>query len=120
MKKIIFIIFLGLYLLCVYSKWVDEILPSILQNHLADFLAVPTILLVTEFLMRRFQGKHPQLTPWRSFTALLYLTVVFEGILPMISQKYTSDWLDAVSYTMGWLVWLTIHYIHKKIAATNP
>lgn len=97
-----------------------EVLPPILQNHLADFLAVPTILLLTAFLMQRFQGKKPQLTVWRSFVALIYLAVTFEGILPLISKKFTSDWLDLAAYTLGWLLWLMIQYFNKKVATTNP
>jgi hypothetical protein len=35
--------------------------------------------------------------------AWLYVSVLFEGLLPLLSDRYAADWLDVLAYGAGTL-----------------
>jgi hypothetical protein len=78
------------------------ILP-ILHSYLDDLLAIPVILGIT---LQIYQKIHPQrqafsFTPTQILVAVLYVSVVFEWVLPQYSTTYTADLLDVVCYLLG-------------------
>ncbi len=76
---------------------------SLIHSYLDDLLAMPVILTLAVAVQRQWVYRRPDYTLSKiqvSF-AVLYVSVLFEGILPVISPKYTRDGWDILAYIMG-------------------
>ena len=45
---------------------------------------------------------------------LIYVSILFEWVLPKINAKYTADYYDIIMYIVGLLVFYFIQNILKK------
>ncbi|MCX2740537.1 hypothetical protein [Pontibacter anaerobius] len=73
-----------------------------LHTHLDDLLVLPlalTVALAAERLY--FRNPYFVLPLYHTLLALLLFSVVFEGLLPLLHQKYTADPWDVLAYTTG-------------------
>ncbi|MFM7022318.1 MAG: hypothetical protein ACKOXB_05020 [Flavobacteriales bacterium] len=101
-RKLYFYIFLlsalyGLQLLC---KFRIVTAPQWFISYFGDLLCMPLLLCFTLMLMRKI--KRIELLHWKMILfALIYVSVIFEFILPRYSSKYTSDMLDIIMYSIG-------------------
>jgi hypothetical protein len=73
------------------------------HSYLDDLLAIPVILGITLQIYRKI---HPRkdafsFTKMQILVAVIYVSVVFEWILPRFSTIYTSDILDICCYFAG-------------------
>jgi hypothetical protein len=73
------------------------------NGYIDDFFAVPVISNLTLWFMRRavIRSSYYILSAWKVTFIVLYLSLVFEVLLPLLSKTYTSDWKDAVLYAIG-------------------
>ncbi|UOG73016.1 hypothetical protein MTX78_12865 [Hymenobacter tibetensis] len=103
----LFVAMAGLYALFFYNRrWGHWELPAVLNAHLADVLALPLLLTVALWFMRRLYFRQPAFVlpfSWVASTWLL-LAVCFEGVLPLLKPAATADPLDVVAYAVGGLV----------------
>jgi hypothetical protein len=77
------------------------ILPMI-QFHLNDLLIVPITAGITRLSMRwLFRAKNYILKLWQTCYIVLFYSILFEGILPFILPRYTSDAIDVLLYIAG-------------------
>lgn len=77
--------------------------PSFIRSYQDDLLAMPVILGVT---LQIFQWIHPLKSQFRftwvqCLVGFLYVSVAFEGVLPIYSETYTRDYWDIVFYAIG-------------------
>lgn len=74
-----------------------------------DLIAIPLILSLTVSLKRMiFQDIHFTLSPIQIIFVFIYVSVLFELILPAYSSKYTGDLADVFCYGLGTLFYQTV------------
>ncbi|GMQ27702.1 hypothetical protein Aconfl_03440 [Algoriphagus confluentis] len=74
-----------------------------IHSYLDDLLALPVILGIT---LQIYRWIHPMRETFRLkkehvFVAFLYVSLVFEGILPWYSDHYVRDYWDILCYGIG-------------------
>lgn len=97
------------------SRWAGYTIP-ILNDYLTDFFAVPVVGTIVLTLMREFVlMSNSYVFPLSYvFTMVIYISIVFEGLLPMLSSKYTADPFDIIAYSLG--AFLFHRFINKPIS----
>jgi hypothetical protein len=77
-----------------------------LNGQLTDILAVPVIGYICLSFMRNFIFKSNSYVFPAGYTLFitLYLSCVFEILLPLHSSRFTSDWKDVIAYFAGSLL----------------
>lgn len=94
----------------LHSVW-QQVLPGehwLLKNYLNDLLCVPLILGTAIFLQRNVLLRQPvyALSGWQIGWVVFYLSVMFEGVIPLFVSRYTADFFDVICYGFGgWLFW---------------
>lgn len=91
------------YLGLLFTQWLDVRLPFWMSSYLEDLLCLPLLLSCTLFLMRKLKRLTVLHAGHLLFT-VAYVAVLFEGILPELSARYTADPLDVICYAIGGLV----------------
>lgn len=73
-----------------------------------DLMAMPVVFGLCLQLMRWFHPMGDQLTfsNKQVLIGLVYFSVVFEIILPLVSKTYTADPIDVLCYGLGTIVFL--------------
>ncbi|OUJ73116.1 hypothetical protein [Hymenobacter crusticola] len=98
----------GLFKVLQLSHWVS--FPTYITSYLADLTCMPILLTLTLVVQRRLTQNLAFIFPSRWLVAAwLYVSVVFEGLVPQWSSRYVSDPLDVVAYALGTLafrIWL--------------
>jgi len=76
-----------------------------LNGYLTDFFAVPVITNIGLWLQRVFiiKNNYYVLSPLQVIFMVIYISVLFEGLLPLISKIYIADWIDVLLYVIGGL-----------------
>lgn len=108
---LMFISYLVLYVL----KTAGYYWPFI-SDHLADFLCLPIVLSFCRFTMIRwrFAPSQFELSVSMILFAVLAFSIVFEGILPSLSDRYYSDPIDIVAYLLGAAVYFSFRKFYKN------
>ena len=77
-------------------------LPS-LNGYLTDAFAIPVIANLGLWFQRNIIYKSTKYTLSVGHVVFIvtYVSIVFELVLPLYSNKYTRDWLDVVMYVGG-------------------
>lgn len=100
------------FLLAGFCYLVNRFLLSFLDltaykiPYLNDILCLPVLLPVALALQQLlFPGSaRKRLNQTQVIFTFIYLSVIFEGILPAYSARYTRDWWDIVAYATGGLI----------------
>jgi len=73
------------------------------NGYITDAFAVPVIANIALWLQRMFiiKSNYYVLSPMQVAFLVLYISLLFEGLLPMISKIYTADWIDVLLYVFG-------------------
>ncbi len=76
-----------------------------LNGYLSDAFAIPVIANLALWFSRIFLIKNDYyiLSKNKLIFIVIYVSILFEGILPLISKKYTADWVDLLLYIVGGL-----------------
>ncbi|QMU31338.1 magnesium citrate secondary transporter [Adhaeribacter radiodurans] len=84
------------------------------HHYLDDLLAMPVILTLAVAVQRQWVYRSPQYTLSKAqiIFAVLYVSVLFEGILPAFSAKYTRDVWDVSAYIFG--AWVFYRFINQR------
>lgn len=87
-------------------------MPKIIRNYYADLVALPIMLSIILTILRHLKSeKNLVLSKYKVFVAFIYLSVVFEFILPYFSLRYTRDYYDLLAYAFG----ASIFYFYQKL-----
>src|ERR1700754_3662231 len=75
----------------------------LLNDYLTDFIAVPAMTHPTLLFIRRYIIRNKCYTCPLSYLLFiaLYISVIFEWIMPHISSKFTGDGVDVAAYFAG-------------------
>lgn len=91
-------------------------------NIMNDLLAVPVFLVAMELLMRLIYGYRFKLTLLHVLFTAALISILFEGIFPMVSNKSISDPMDVWWYFaggFGYFWFLTISLAIQRKRATD-
>jgi len=82
----------------------------VLNGYIDDLLAIPVIANLGLWFQRVFviRNHYYVLSPWHVVFIVVYVSVLFELILPYYSKTYTGDWLDVILYFAGGLFFYKI------------
>jgi hypothetical protein len=75
------------------------------NGFITDVFAVPVIASISLWLQRVFiiKNNYYVLSPMQVIFIVIYLSLLFEWLLPMTSEIYTGDWIDVLLYLVGGL-----------------
>jgi len=87
-----------------------------LNGYIDDLLAIPVIANLGLWFQRVFviRNNYYVLSPWHVIFIVIYVSALFELVLPSYSKTYTGDWIDIALYMVGGIFFYQI--INKPIA----
>jgi len=76
-----------------------------LNGYTGDICCIPVIANLGLWFQRIFiiKNNYYVLSAGRVAFIVIYVSIVFEGLLPWLSKTYTADWLDVFLYILGGL-----------------
>ena len=95
------------YVGLLIAQWLDLRLPFWMTSYLEDLLCLPLLLSCTLLLMRKLKRLTALHAGHLLFT-VVYVAVLFEGILPELSARYTADPHDVICYALGGLIFYIV------------
>ncbi|GAB3294897.1 hypothetical protein [Hymenobacter tenuis] len=107
LRQPLFVAGAGLYVVLQGNRRLVQVpLPSLLNSYLADVLALPLLLTLALWYMRRVYFRKPGFVLPGSWVFSTWLAVVvgFELLLPIWRPTATPDPWDAAAYAVGGLV----------------
>jgi hypothetical protein len=74
-----------------------------LNGYITDAAALPVIANLGLWFQRVIiiKNNYYVLSVWHVVFITAYVSVLFEGLLPLISKNYTADWIDVILYIIG-------------------
>ncbi|MCT2562812.1 hypothetical protein [Chryseobacterium herbae] len=99
-----FLLGLAVWLLIIFLRRKGIVIP-VISNHLTDFITVPMYAYLIEYLMNYILGYHWKPDVKFILSSTFYLSILFEVVCPMISERFTGDILDVVAYLAGGIVY---------------
>lgn len=112
LRRPVFLICCTIFIIHQIMQKVLDITYSYADSYLDSLLAMPIILslLVVERQYLFKKGEGYLLTLQEVIIATLFVAFVAEVIFPVLSEKFTGDWLDLLFYGLGSvLFYLTIN-----------
>jgi hypothetical protein len=78
-------------------------IPHYFNNYLTDLFAIPVIANTGLWFMRVaiVKNNHYKLSPGQVIFIVLYVSLIFEVVLPHFSERYTGDLMDVLMYVLG-------------------
>src|SRR5690606_12085118 len=103
LKNPLFILSCVLFWINQYLEKVQQIFIPFVHSYLDDLMVMPVVLGLT---LQIFRWIHPlkekfSFTKIQIMVAVVYFSILFEGILPLWSNLYTRDLWDVVFYSIG-------------------
>ena len=88
---------------------------SFLNFYLNDMLAVPIVLnLVLISFKMLYSSTNIYLGIDKIIFTVVYISILFELILPHFFTRYSSDWIDVVMYIIGGFIYFIFQKIELK------
>lgn len=112
-----FTVSLGLYTGLYFLKIMEVFyLPNWVRNYAGDVLCLPIVLSLSLAILRRVRTTPTMLlSPLNVAVAFVYVSVLFEGVLPYYSSNYVADVFDLVAYGCGAIIYYLIqHFVSKR------
>ena len=82
---------------------------ELLNNYLNDFLCMPLVLKTCQYVVRYVKSDDRIKLPLPlQISATLLSIIYFEGVLPSMDVRYTTDLLDLVAYAAGLLFFIGV------------
>jgi hypothetical protein len=108
----------AIWLIVIVLRKTGHPLPY-LNGYLTDAFAIPVIANLGLWFQRVFiyKSNYYVLSIWHVVFIVVYVSVVFEGLLPWLSAKYTADWIDVLLYCVGGLFFYCV--MNKPVVNTS-
>lgn len=89
----------------------------VLNGYIDDLLAIPVIANLGLWFQRVLviRNDYYVLSPWHVIFIVVYVSVLFEVVLPYYSKTYTGDWIDVILYMAGGIFFYKI--VNRPIIA---
>ncbi len=77
----------------------------LINGYINDLFAIPVIANLGLWFQRSFiiKSSYYVLSPSQVIFIVIYVALIFEGLLPRVSKTYTADWTDVLLYAVGGL-----------------
>jgi hypothetical protein len=115
-KSPLFIVCSILFLLHQLLQHVFSINIALADAYLDNIMAMPIVLTILQaerqILFKRALAY--QLPVLEVFLATLYIILISELIFPLLTTRFTSDWLDVVFFLAGAGIYLIVEYSLKN------
>ncbi|QNL52168.1 hypothetical protein H8S90_11645 [Olivibacter sp. SDN3] len=97
-----------------------QTLPEFINNYLTDVLAIPVIGTVLLTFMRTsvIHSNSYFFPMFYVYFMVVYTALVFEGLLPLFSDRYTADLFDILAYIIGGYLFQL--FINKPLTKRLP
>ncbi|MGG5208629.1 hypothetical protein ACQWU4_06745 [Chryseobacterium sp. MIQD13] len=108
-----FLLGLVVWVLIIFLRRKGIFIP-VISNHFTDFITVPMYTCLIEYLMNdilKYQWK-PDLK--FILSSFIYLSLLFEVVCPILSEKFTGDIWDVIAYLTGGLGY---YFLKPKLSA---
>lgn len=114
--RLLFWLATATYLTLYFHKKSGHYIPWI-SDYMADLLCMPIVFAFCLAVLKfwRVVSKDFELSASMIIVAVIYFSLVFEWILPSLSEKHHADTLDIVAYSLGALA----YYYLRKILSTK-
>ncbi|MDB4920424.1 hypothetical protein [Mucilaginibacter sp.] len=91
-----------IWLVVFIMRKLNHPLPFI-NGYVDDAIAIPIIANLGLWFQRVviIKSNYYVLSIWHVVFITVYVALVFEGLLPMLSKTYTADWVDVLLYIIG-------------------
>lgn len=92
------------WVIVIMARKLGDPLP-VLNGYITDAAAIPVIANLGLWFQRVFiiKNNYYVLAPRHIIFIVVYVSLIFEGILPLFSKTYTADWIDVLLYAIGGL-----------------
>jgi hypothetical protein len=89
-------------LVVITARKLGHPLPYV-NGYIDDVFAIPVIANLGLWFQRVFiyKNNYYVLSPLHVVFIVVYVSIVFEGLLPWLSKTYTADWIDVMLYVLG-------------------
>lgn len=107
----------ALYLLQLVLKFSKTTVPSWYISYFSDFLCMPLLLFYALWFLRKIKKSSALILSWKMiFFAWIYVSIVFELLLPKFAHKFTADIFDVLVYGLGGLLYFVFQ---KQVIGSN-
>ncbi|MDB5091770.1 MAG: hypothetical protein JWR09_5764 [Mucilaginibacter sp.] len=91
-----------IWLIVITSRKMGHPLPLI-NGYIDDAIAIPVIANLGLWFQRVviIKNNYYVLSKWHVVFIIAYVSLIFEGLLPLFSKTYTADWVDVLLYVIG-------------------
>ncbi|OYU96092.1 MAG: hypothetical protein CFE21_06690 [Bacteroidetes bacterium B1(2017)] len=98
-----FIFIISLFIL---DKWIQNTYApnAFISNYLDDILFLPIFLGITLLAQQKLIQKEFTYSPFVIIVIWAIVAFVFELIIPVLSNKFTSDFFDVIAYGVGAII----------------
>ncbi|MDB5142104.1 MAG: hypothetical protein JWQ66_817 [Mucilaginibacter sp.] len=113
-----FVICCLIWLIVITARKLGHPFPFI-NGYINDAVAIPVMASLGLWFQRVFmiRNNYYVLAPWHVIFIVVYVTLIFEILLPHFSKTYTADWADALLYMTGGLFFYKV--INMPISPKN-
>lgn len=111
-----------IFIVCCLAFWINQYVENSLGIYVPiyhaygdDLMAMPVVFGICLQLMRWLHPLKSELifTKKQLLIGLIYFSVVFELILPLLSDTYTADPIDVFCYLVG--TWIFHKFINQSV-----
>ena len=90
------------------------------NGNINDAFAIPVIANLALWYQRVFiiKNNYYVLSPLQVTFIVVYVSVIFELLLPTISRSYTADWIDVMLYGIGGLFFYLV--MNRPVIKQRP
>lgn len=97
--------FISSFLLFILNEWyISGCNFPIIQFYLNDIIAPVLVLSITRFFLSIYAKQCYILSVKQLIFFLVYISLIFELVLPNLSEQYTADILDVLAYLLGVII----------------
>jgi hypothetical protein len=106
------------WLIVLAARKTGHPLPLI-NGYVDDAFAIPVIANISLWFMRVIviKNNYYVLSPSQVIFTVVYVSIVFEVLLPHVSKMYTADWIDVLLYVAGGVFFYAV--INKPLLKTS-
>ncbi|PIF47187.1 hypothetical protein CLU96_4236 [Chryseobacterium sp. 52] len=99
-----FVLGMAVWVFIILLRKYDVFIP-VISNHFTDLITIPMYAYLIEYLMNAVLGQ-----PWKPdfkfiLSSTIYLSLLFEVVGPMLSERFTGDLLDVGAYCIGGIIY---------------
>jgi hypothetical protein len=94
----------SIFLFILNERYMSSYDFPIIRSYLNDIIAPVIVLSITRFFLSMYTNRCYILSVKQLFFFLVYMSLIFELVLPSFSQQYTSDVIDIIAYLIGVLI----------------